>query len=138
MPNFSSVDKDSFSELLLIVAGFILAETVVKAFLRSAQDTLPWWVLPMFALSTIFAAIDIKSPTSKKVTSVLYGLFALLILGAIILQHKNNVFRTPLFVGLSFWGALTVIASWVVPRSYDFIKGKYFVNSPPHRFVRFK
>ncbi|MGV8142160.1 MAG: hypothetical protein ACP5NS_00820 [Candidatus Pacearchaeota archaeon] len=138
MPNFSSVDKDSFSELLLIVAGFILAETVVKAFLRSAQDALPWWVLPMFALSTIFAAIDLKSATSKKITGILYGLFVLLIIGALLLQHKNNVFRTPLFVGIAFWGSLTVIASWVLPRAYNLVRGKYFVNSPPHRSVRFR
>ncbi len=133
MPNFSSVDKDSFTELLLIVAGFILAETVVKAFLRSAQDALPWWVLPMFALSTIFAAIDIKSDTSKKITGILYGLFVLLIIGALLLQHKNQVFQTPLFVGISFWGSFIVIASWIMPRAYNALKGKYFVNSPPHR-----
>ena len=138
MFDVSSVDKDSFSELLLIVAGFILAETVVKTFLRSAQDSLPWWVLPLFAISTIFAAIDIKSLTSKKITGILYGLFVLLIIGALLLQHKNQMFQNPLFVNISLWGSLTVIASWILPRAFNILKEKQIISSAPHRAIRFR
>ncbi len=53
-------DYNAFSELLLIIGGFILAETVIRWFLSLSESVLPKWILPALSILLIMTALDIK------------------------------------------------------------------------------
>ena len=108
-----NIDKITWGELLIIVGGFILAETVIKSFLNLAAGKIEPWVLPAFAIAVIIGGVELKNGVVKSFGAWVYDGF---IAAAIILI----VFvKSSIITNLTFaWWILTLsiisIVVWVI------------------------
>jgi len=76
-----NTDRAFFSELILILAGFMLAETLIRKYLEFTDGVTAWWVLPLIAISLIAMAIRIRNGERDKVSTYsFWGMILLLIL----------------------------------------------------------
>ena len=122
MKLFEKIDKESFGELLLIVGGFILAETIIKHFLDLAEGVLATWVLPLMAIATIFAAVELKNNAStKSFAEWVYWIFIALMLIMYVLLQREMVSNMA-FLRVAFWGSIITIGSWLI--KWIFLKKK--------------
>lgn len=85
-------DYNAFSELLLIIGGFILAETVIRWFLSLSSGVLPKWILPSLSLLLIMTALDIrKTGVSKSVAGIVSVLFLTISIILIVLMGNSII-----------------------------------------------
>jgi len=101
--------KDLMGELFLIIGGFILAQTIINQFLSLSSEVLQWWVLPMFSILLIIAAIELKNHDSF----IKAGILSILLLGGSILfivLFKNNKISITFFLfGLLILSLIVII-----------------------------
>ncbi len=101
--------RDLLGELFLIIGGFILAETIINQFLSLSQGTLPWWVLPLFAILLIITALDFRNNHGSFFKS---GLLSVLFLGGsivLIVLMKNNLVTNIVFLWSIFILSIVII-----------------------------
>ena len=85
-------DYNAFSELLLIIGGFILAETVIRWFLSLSESVLPKWILPALSILLIMTALDIKKTgVPKSVAGIISILFLTISIILIVLMGNSII-----------------------------------------------
>ncbi|MBI2047096.1 hypothetical protein HYT26_02965 [Candidatus Pacearchaeota archaeon] len=90
--------RDLLGELFLVIGGFILAETIINQFLSLSFGVLPIWVLPLFSILLIIAALDFKNHQKSFIKA---GIFSVLIIGGsiiLIVLVKNNMITSIFFL----------------------------------------
>lgn len=108
------VQKENvWAELILIVGGFILAETVVRTFLNMSQGVLAPWVLPAYAISLIFGAVELKNGEIKRVSQILYNIFIGLSIVLIVLVKTNKI-SNELFLWIILIASVVSFLSWII------------------------
>lgn len=104
-----NLNREILGEILLIVGGFILAETIVKQFLTLSQGALQWWILPLLSLGFIFGAIGLKKGENKIGSGLLNLLFLSLVVIFLVLV-KKDILSGVLFV----WLTLLTLIIWII------------------------
>ncbi|MBI3623561.1 hypothetical protein HY212_05805 [Candidatus Pacearchaeota archaeon] len=84
-------DRYFISELILIVAGFIIAETISKKFLEVTNGLVSWWFLPLIAISFVGIAINIKHGFKQDIGSYLPSVLFVLLILFLGLQNKGMI-----------------------------------------------
>jgi len=97
-------NKEYFGELLLIIGGFILAETIIKQFLDMSQGNLSWWVLPLIALVMISGAIELKKGRKLSGYEIIY--WSWLIVSIILIVFV----RTDILSSINFLWIMLIIS----------------------------
>jgi hypothetical protein len=85
------MDKDFISQVIIIIAGFIIAETFVRKIIEGSEGFIAWWILPLLAIMFLVLAFKIKSDRKKGwFYYITYLLFPILIF-YIFLKHKGDI-----------------------------------------------
>jgi hypothetical protein len=105
-------DKNVWAELILIVGGFILAETLIRNFLELSKGILAPWVLPVFAISLIFGAVELKNGESKRFSEWIYTIFIGFAILLIVLVKTGKI-EGMTFVWLILISSVVSFCSWI-------------------------
>jgi hypothetical protein len=116
-----SVDKKTWGELLVIVGGFILAETIIRTFLNLANGKIEPWVLPVFAIAIIIGGVELKNGIVKSFGAWIYDGFIALSIILIVLVKSNNITNIT-FVWLILILSIISIVAWSI--QWIFLKKK--------------
>ena len=84
-----NLDINTFSELLLIVGGFLLAETIVRYFLTLSEGIFPLWVLALVGILIIFESISLKK--EGWTFSILYTIYLLIYIILVVLIKREMI-----------------------------------------------
>jgi len=106
-------DKNVWAELILIVGGFILAETLIRNFLELSKGVLAPWVLPLFGISLIFGAVELKNGESKRISEWIYTIFIGLTIVFIVLVRTNCI-SSVTFLWIVFISSIISFLSWLI------------------------
>jgi len=106
-------DKNVWAELILIIGGFILAETLIRTFLELAKGALEPWVLPVFAISLIFGAIELKNGEPKRFSAWVYTIFIGLAIVLIVLVKTGKISGMT-FVWTILISSIISFCSWLI------------------------
>jgi len=106
-------DKNVWAELLLIIGGFILAETLIRNFLELSEGILAPWVLPVFAISLIFGAVELRNGDSKRYSEWIYTIFLGLTIILIVLVKTGNISNIT-FLWVVFIASIVSFFSWLI------------------------
>ena len=92
--------KNYFSELFLIIGGFILAETIVKKFLEMSNNQVTWWLLPLIALVLISGGIQLREKKKIPGISIIYWGWMIAMLIVIVFIKKGMLTLSPIIMYL--------------------------------------
>jgi len=105
-----SIDKQTWGELLLIIGGFILAETTIRTFLNLATEAkIAPWVLPAFAFAIIIGGVELKNGIVESFGSYIYWFFIAISILLIVLVKSNKILDATFL----WWILIISIASLV-------------------------
>ncbi|KHO54469.1 MAG: hypothetical protein QT10_C0016G0013 [archaeon GW2011_AR19] len=102
-------DDNLLSELLLIIGGFILAETIIRWFLSFSEGVLSIWILPALSILLIITALDIKKHgTLSSKMGITSTLFLTISIVFIVLMKVEKI--SPIsFLRIIFWMSIITI-----------------------------
>lgn len=106
-------ESDVFSEILLIVAGFILAETIIRQFLNLADGTIASWVLPLFAIGTILYAIELRNGKSETLAGWAYWFYIASSIILIVFLNNGKISQLN-FLLIELSGAIIILVLWIL------------------------
>ena len=108
-------DYNIFSELLLIIGGFILAETIIRWFLSLSEGVLPIWILPALSILLIITALDIKKyGTLNSKGGIVSCLFLTISVVVIVLMEVGKI-TLILFLQIMLWmSIITIIMQGII------------------------
>jgi len=111
----SEDDKKLLGEVLLIVGGFILGETIVRFFLNLATEAkIELWILPTIAILLIIDGFQLKNGIKEKLISFwIFDTFIVLELILIVLLKNNYLSAIP-FLWITLAGSIVTTLSWIV------------------------
>ncbi|MBT3642777.1 hypothetical protein HN604_03890 [archaeon] len=89
MGNKSS--RDFISEIIIIVAGFILAETFVKKVLEVSAGAVPWWVFTLLAIMFLVLAFEIRNEEKRSWFYYFHYILYPLLITYIVLMRKEII-----------------------------------------------
>lgn len=115
--------KEYFGELLLIVGGFILAETIIQQFLDMSKGNLTWWILPLIALVIISWAIELKKGGGFSIFELIYWMWLIVSIILIVLV-KNGVISNINFL----WSILIISVIQIISFLISIISRINFPN----------
>jgi hypothetical protein len=87
-------DMTFIGQLLLVVGGFVLAETIVKNFLEVARDVLPWYILPCMAVLMLIMANNLLQNTPTEFGGWAGSIYLILSIILIVLLKKEKIAST--------------------------------------------
>ena len=104
-----------FSELLLIIGGFIFAETIIRWFISLSEGVLPIWILPALSILFIITALDIEKygvlNSNAGIVSVMFLSVSII---AIVLMNVGRI-SSILFLQIILWlSVITIIIQGII------------------------
>ncbi|VVB79519.1 Uncharacterised protein [uncultured archaeon] len=85
------IDKKTIGELLIIIGGFILAETIIRTFLDLASETIEPWVLPLFSIAIIINGVELKNGVAQNFGSWISWIFLAISIILIVLEKSGLI-----------------------------------------------
>ncbi len=85
------IDREFISQLIIIVSGFILAETFVRRLIENSKGLIEWWILPLLAIMFLILAFEIKHKIKKSWIYYLSYLLYPLLIYYIFLVHQGKI-----------------------------------------------
>ena len=112
-------DGNLVAELLLIIGGFILAETIVRWFLSLSEGLLSFWILPALAVLLIITALGIKKYGILNYgTGLTSAAFISLSVILVVLMKSDNISSICFLWAILGLSILTIITQLIIFFSY--------------------
>ncbi|MCR4327668.1 MAG: hypothetical protein NUV46_03750 [Nanoarchaeota archaeon] len=126
----SKTDRDFISEVIIIISGFIIAETFVRKIIDGSDGLIDWWVLPLLAIMFLILAFEIRNQEKRNwFYYISYLFYPLLIYYVYLLHSKNitNIIYLVLTIGtIIIYGLLSLIK---LKKLKENINGKFIIKN---------
>ena len=115
MKFIEEIDRKIAGELLLIIGGFMLADTLIRKFAEISNNALPWWILPLLSVLIIMGGVNLKE--NKETSRNFITLMFLVISITLLVLALNNYLNIWYFIVVGgIWG--TIILIWTIVASF--------------------
>ncbi len=87
----NKTDRDFVSEVIIIVSGFIIAETFIRRIIEGSNGLIDWWVLPLLAIQFLILAFEIRNQEKRNWFYYVSYLFFPLLVYYVYLVHSQTI-----------------------------------------------
>lgn len=74
-------DQKFISDLIIIIGGFILTETIIRQFLELTTNIVAWWVLPALGLDLLMGGTNLKRGRKSGLWMAILFIILILLIG---------------------------------------------------------
>lgn len=111
--------KKTFGEILIIIGGFILAETIVRNFIELSEGQFPLWLIPVVGIVLITGGMQLREKGKLPIFDTIYWIWMILTLVLILFINRGLLLSEILLVTILI---VTIILVIVYPSYYLFKK----------------